>query len=1137
MAISNRDRVQRGFELLAEGLEPFVNEVISAATADGGETYSKSDLAVQLNVIADEQRAEFKDRLSRGEQAIASILREERNKWPHTERYSPEDAAYVLDLIERLLTSVGAPRQAAAAHTEKRNLLQLAQERQTRESVKESTRAAAAVPGMIQGQALKPWTQVLAPHPDVRSNQYVAAEFAADLYEVAYGDAGEEYADPVRFFERTYLTEGLRGLVTMAAKRLSGDGNVDPVINLQTNFGGGKTHSMLALFHLASGRHLTEFPQELHDLIVESGVDWGSLAKVNTAVLVGNKLSATSGADHEGTHVNTLWGELAMRLGGKAAYERIAADDDAGTNPGQRLKDLIAAHSPCVILIDEWVAYARELYGRDDLPAGTFDTQFSFAQTLTEAVKAVPGALLVVSIPASKEIDAGESATSGVGLEVGGLNGREALKRLQHVVRRVAWHWTPASQQESFEIVRRRLFEEPDAEAKTEIAAVARHFVEFYRSKHGEFPRECYEGTYEDRIKACYPIHPELFDRLYKDWSTLDRFQRTRGVLRMMSSVVHSLWQADDSGPLIMPGSIPLQDAKVVSELNQYLDDEWKVIISTDVDGDASVPVRIDNDRKTFGQRRITRRLARTVFFGSAPTLRSEHRGIERQYVWLGVAVPGDTIGNFGSAIDLLAQRTTYFYPETGRYYYSTQPSITRTVQDRAEALRNRPEEVWREITDRLRSTQAAHSGQFRKVHAAPEGTGEVRDWEEARLVLLHPRYPHRRNKDESPALEFAAQCLRQCGSAQRVNVNQLVFLAPDEQRLLELEDAVRDFLAWKGIYEERGEEELNLNPQQVRLAETRRAHADQAVDLRISATYNWLTVPDQPEGDKEYTLKAIRCDGSEDGLAVRASQKLVDAGLFAPVFGTASLRRDLDTDLRRVWERGHVTFGALWGYYRRHPYLTRLRDRSVLEDAVLRVLTEGITWDVEGFALAEGYDEERGAYTGLALPMEGTFGQVTDQTLLVAPERAIAQREQERAAARAREEAARAAAEAVSGTEAFTTSEPGAGVPSTGAGPRPAGPGMPQASLSSLAPEGPAPARHARFFGSYPMDAERIGKDFTKFIEEILPHLRSVPGAEVRLRLEVEAHSPDGYPEDKVRVVTENARTLKFEPYGFEDE
>jgi predicted AAA+ superfamily ATPase len=192
--------------------------------------------------------------------------------------------------------------------------------------------------------------------------------------------------------------------------------------------------------------------------------------------------------------------------------------------------------------------------------------------------------LLLVSIPASdvRQEAGGRDASD---LEIGGEHGRQALVRLQNVVGRNAYEWRPASSQESFEIVRRRLFNDPDGEARTKIAATAKTFLQFYVRHPGEFPRETLDGSYEARMRAAFPIHPELFERLYADWSSLDRFQRTRGVLRLMSAVVHTLDKAGDQSPLIMPGSVPLDAIGVRDEIAKYLDDNWKPIVDTDIDG------------------------------------------------------------------------------------------------------------------------------------------------------------------------------------------------------------------------------------------------------------------------------------------------------------------------------------------------------------------------------------------------------------------------------------------------------------------------------------------------------------------------------------------------------------------------
>jgi len=1124
MALSNRDRIGRGLELLAAGLEPFVDMMMTMATPGDRDwveiiqardaakhgvnrTYDKSDVRFLLRVITEEWRV-FKDRLSRIEQNFASELREVGNKWAHTKPFSGDDTYRALDTMERLLIAVGAMDRADEVRK-----IRLDHQRSLYES--EARRAAQSVTSLptIEANGLKPWREIITPHPDVQAGKLDAAEFAADLHTVSTGEnTSEEYAQPVQFFRRTYLTEGMRDLLQRAVARIGGDMNATPVWNLQTNFGGGKTHSMLALWHLFSGTPLHEFPQEVVDLL--QGTDTSVIGRpVNRVALVGNHLDPRSGRRHEdGTHTHTLWGELAWQLGGRDAYEIVRESDEAATNPGDALRRLIAAYSPCLILIDEWVAYARQLYGREDLPAGTFDTQFTFAQTLTEVVKSVPGALLVVSIPASSHAKAkGEEkdepeSTLGDDLEVGGVNGRAALNRLQNVIRRVARQWQPARAHESFEIVRRRLFEEPDAKAKAEIAAIAREFWKFYNTHKGEFPSECSEVAYEKRIIDAYPIHPELFDRLYEDWSTLDRFQRTRGVLRLMSTVIHKLWIGQDASPLIMPSSVPLNDAAVVSELSQYLQDNWKAVIEVDIDGETATPVQIDKERAVFGKRALTRRLARTLFLGAAPTLTKPHKGIERQHIWLGVAIPGDVVGNFGSALHVLTDRATFLYVDGARYWYDTQASVTRTARDYAERLHE--EDVWQEILRRLRTKELRARGDFAAVHVTDD-SADVPDTGEARLVILHPRAIHTKGDSESPARQLAQRILDTRGSSQRINRNMVVFLAGDARRMEELAEAVREYLAWEHINGRR--EELDLSLQQIKQVVTRLRNADQAVEERIRQTYYWAFVPEQAPGGP-ITWQVEKAESGGERLAERVSARLRQRDALRVIQGASVIRGNLDRELASVWERGYITVEELWGYYCRYPYLPRLRDRSVLDRGIEAGLDE-IDWERTGFALATGYDGKR--FEGLTLVGE-RFGQITDRTLLVRPDLALAQREAERPVAPSDDSGETNEVEGGGGTELVDGQ--------TGGG-----------TITPPPPPPPAP-KNVRFFGVVTLNPELPQKSFTKIYQELVQHLSAVEGAEVRISVEISAKRAEGFPEDKVRIVSENARVLKFESFGFED-
>jgi predicted AAA+ superfamily ATPase len=1047
----------------------------------------KTDPRLLLQVIGENSRA-FRASLSKTELAFAQEIRETAHKVAHYDHqaFSDADTSRALDTIMRLLRAAGAVAEAGEVEKLLFDHQRAAFEKETKRAVRQST----ALPA-VEGMGLKPWREVIAPHPDVATGRFNASQFAANLYRVAHDEDTGEYGDPIEFFQRTYLTEGLRDLITRAVRRVSGDENAAPVINLQTNFGGGKTHSMLALYHLFSGRPLSAYPQDLQELL--EGQDLAKLGKqVRRVTLVGNHISPGEGiTEADGTHVKTLWGELAWQLGGKAAYQSIAEADRTATNPGSALTELIAAYSPCVILIDEWVAYARELF-RGDLPAGSFDTQFTFAQLLTESVASVPGALLVVSIPASD-------------IEVGGTHGQEALSRLQNIVRRVADQWRPASAQESFEIVRRRLFQDPSGAARTDIAAVARRFTQFYAEHRREFPSHVAEAEYERRIRDCYPLHPELFDRLYDDWSTLERFQRTRGVLRLMSTVIYSLWRANDAYPLIMPATIPLSEPRVFDDLTQYLEDSWKAVIDADVDGPGALPTRIDHDRPVFGQRALTQRLARTIFFGSAATLRTAHKGIDQHRIWLGTTVPGDAIGHFASSLHMLADQATYLYSDAARYWYDTQPSVARAAKDEADRLRDRPEEVWAEIIDRLARNSQKGRGAFAAVTVAPEGTGDIPDTDEARLVVLHPAQTFQRNGQDSKAQVFAREALSSRGSAQRRHRNELIFLAPDARRMEELEGAVREHLAWKHIVERA--RALDLAPTQVELATTRRDAASTVVDQRVFTSYIWVIFPDQPNAGRPMEITEVKAENQATTLAERVSERLHREGQLAAVHSVLAIHQQLAGPLKDLWQRGYVSVGELWDLYSTYPYLPRLRDRSVLEDAVREVLN-AITWEQEGFALATGRDEGTGVFTGLAIPHHDTwFGPITDAVLLVRPDIALAQ------------QAAHVPPVSPSGGTvggATGTGETGLGV-GTGDGPE------------------PRSRAKTRYFGVFRVDAEKYGRDLTRLQQEILPHLADPEQGEVTITVEIEATWPDGFTEDKIRILTENARVLKFVQSEFE--
>ena len=1111
MALSNRDRVGKMFELLAPALDDYISSVIGAIDpalgaewiklieardGESGRTYDPLDPSAQLRMLTDTSITThvrprwypFSDTLGRIGEAFATELKNVRNTWAHNGSFTDDDAYRILDTAERLVGLINVGGSVADDLKAIRlNLRRVTADKDDKKVLKAGVDNPEAV-------GLKPWREVLQPHDDVATGNFHASEFAADLYKVATGgEVDADYADPVEFFKRTYLTEGLSDLIGRAVRRCSGNDNASPVINLQTNFGGGKTHSMLSLWHIAAGLPVGEFPQETQELLLASGYQG---TKVNRVAIVGNHFSPSGVIKHDGTQVNTIWGELAWQLGGAEAFALVAKADHDRTHPGDALHDLLKTYAPAVILIDEWVAYARSLVGRDDLAGGTFDDQFTFAQSLTEACKGTSGVLLAISIPASESGDDAEIAV-GNAEEVGGANGLEALKRLQNVVRRVADQWRPASSDEAYHIVKQRLFKQADAAALASIGATAKAYVEMYRKYTDDFPRGAREAAYEDRIKRTYPIHPELFDTLYEEWSSLERFQRTRGVLRLMSTVIHALWTGEDASPLIMPGSIPLATANVNAELTQYLQDSWKTIIDADVDGPNSEPGRIDTEKPVFGQRALTKRLARTVFFGAAPTIApgSMHKGIGTQRVFLGTAVPGDVPGNFHASLTQLGDRATYFYSGSGKYWYDLQPNITRAAKDQAERLHK--EDVWSEIVKRLQG-QARTRGDFAGVHVCPEVNADIPDTDEARLVILHPKVAHKRGTD-SVAKDFAQKATEQRGTANRTHRNALVYLAADEARLGELDTATRDYLGWSHVLA--NEADLDLTHNQKNQAAQRQKQADSTVTSRLLQSFTWALVPAQPDAGAPFMIRETKVEGQSESLADRVSRRLGNDGELSTRQAAATIRFAINK-VPQIWKDGHVALGALWGLYSQYPYMPRLRDRRVLDEGIVDM---PMIWQTDAFALATGYDEAAGRYIGLWTPQDRSAAPAaTDSLLLVRPDIAVKQRD----------------AETPAPTDA------------PGDQPSDTSPTIPATRKIGIA----FPNAKTRFYGVKTLNADKIALDFKNIAEEVIAHLRSDINTSLTVRIEIEATDTTGFDDGKVRTVSENAHNLKFDQSGFEE-
>jgi predicted AAA+ superfamily ATPase len=943
---------------------------------------------------------------------------------------------------------------------------------------------------------LKPWREIAVPHEDVLKGTFQQAEFAADLSRVHDGTATPEYQNATLFFQRTFITEGMRLLLDSVVKRLAGKGG-DPVIQLQTAFGGGKTHTMLAVYHLAKGEAVASDLPGIPAILDTAGVT--ELPRARVAVLDGIKSSPNQPTVRDGHACRTLWGDLAWQLGKAEGYALVADADASGTSPGKAvIESLLSRYAPCVILIDELVAYVRQFEEGKALTGGTFDSNLSFIQALTEALKAVPTAVLLASLPESDK-------------EAGSQRGVKALASLAHYFGRIQALWKPVATEEAFEIVRRRLFTSINDKLAAE--SVCRAFADFYTANGTDFPHETQESRYFERLMHAYPIHPEVFDRLYEDWSSLDNFQRTRGVLKLMAKVIHRLWKDNDKDPLIMPGSFPLQDADTRNEVIYYLPQGWDPVVERDVDGERAETTEIENRDTRLGAVQACRRSARAIFLGSAPSTSNQMvRGLELERVVLGVAQPGQQVGVYRDALRRLGDRLHYLNSGNNRFWFDTRPNLRREMEERKRRFQDK-EDVFPAIRDRVQRSFA--SGVFGGTHVFTASSDIPDDWQ-LRLVVLPPDAAFSRSGgvgNHSLAIDRANVILKNRGDQPRFKQNRLIFLAADYDSVSRLKDQVRSTLAWQSIVNDIKEMKLNLDQFQSRQASKSLDDASEALRRMIRETYKWLLAPMQearPAGVKNAGLSEIQWEhfpvnpGAQN-LSQEIERVLKENELLITEWAPIHLAALLKT---WFWKDGVREANALnvWQQSCQQLYLPRLRDDTVFQST----LAAGSD-SRDFFGFAQGKDEDR--YLGF------TYGKRTSpffdsSLILIEAVTAAGFAEAQRAA----EEAARPKP-----SDAPATATTGSRVEDSAKSTYPTGGGAAQATKK-------------HFFGSIELDAIQAKKQFADLVDEVVLQFTSRPGVKVRIAIEIQAEAATGFDDGLQRAVKENCNVLRFKNAEFEE-
>jgi len=945
---------------------------------------------------------------------------------------------------------------------------------------------------------MKPWREIAIPHSDVLKGTFQQAEFAVDLTAVQRGTAPEIYRNASAFFARTYITEGMRLLLTMVAQRLAGKGG-EPVIQLQTAFGGGKTHTMLAVLHLATRScHLTELPG------ISSVLDQANLSdvpKARVAVLDGNARGPGSPKKIGKTEIKTLWGELAWQLGGNDAFDMISSSDDVGTSPGSELlAELLQKYSPCVILVDELVAYVRQFPADGRISGGSFESNISFIQALTEAVKQVPTAVMLASLPES-EIEAGQNL------------GVSTLRALEKIFGRVQAIWRPVATEEGFEIVRRRLFETIGNENGK--ISVCRAFADAYVKDANKFPVETQQERYFDRLCQAYPIHPELFDRLYQDWSTIDGFQRTRGVLKLMAKVIHRLWRMNNQDLMILPGSLPLDDNDVRNELAIHLTPGWHPIVESEIDGENSEAAKIENMETRFGQYQAVRRVTRTLFLGTAPASIATTqgvRGLDSAQILLGCCQPSQSTSVYSDALKRVSDRFTYLNisSEIGgdntRYWFDTRANLRREMEDRKRRIDEKTDVV-KKIEDCARKIFNG-TRLFDGVHIFTPHS-DVPDDSSLRLVLLHPSIPF--NSTLPLATDSAIHAfIKNHGTQPRHRGNRLVFVAADAAVLDRLKDGVRTALAWESIVDDIASGRLNIDLAQKNQAEKFAQNAFETLPGVTRECFRWILCPMQEDPtETQVTIESFKLGTTGGSAAGELERVCRENELVIETWAPIHLREQLRN---LYWKADKQASRAkdFWDDSHKYIYLPRLRSRDTFAAVIKAGSRNG-----DFFGTAYGYSADK--YDSFNLGAEVDFD---DSVLLIEPSHAkeYATRLENQAAARAApsQNPFREIELSPQTQDASVTSN---GVVNIG-------------EVSQTIARGTIPAQEPRatkFLGTIEIQAPMAKRELTSVADEVIALLVKDAHAKVKITLDIDVEFQNGANETLKRSVNENARTLRF--------
>ncbi len=936
----NQDALYQALNIYRDAMRPFIFRNLKTAQGLAPEDYFQNEADIDIGNFPYLFRRYWNDAFEqrfdpdRDVRSAVGLIAEALNKVSHpgADDLSSEYALSRLYDIADILGQINAPEQKQEIEAIRGKLL--TNTAPTPEQKPKLPRRKAA--------DLTPWRDVIHPNTDVIEGNFRKSEFAADLQKVFEGRTQtDEYGKTEIFFNQTYITPGLKELLINTLKRLGGKGG-NPVIQLKTGFGGGKTHSLIALYHLVTGINiLRELPatgeyarlqKEIEDIFQEAEWDADTPFNTNVSVLVGTYLSITDTDEtQQGNPLNTLWGRMADQLGGQDAYNIVREAALQGTAPGGKQLDALFEHvGPSVILIDELVAYVRNVQGV------TQESIYTFFQALTESVNRSQNVTLVATLPEGH-------------VQAGGEGGMTVLGTLESILERIDAVSIPLEVDNAFEVVRRRLFGSLIDETERDLTCEA--FRKMYQNSRREYPENASEQDYLQRMKDCYPIHPEIFDRLFQDWTAMPGFQRTRGVLRMMATCISRLYQEQDQSLLIMPANLTLDDPTLADEFTRLLaraGGNWDPVVQ-EIDSHGSRTDQIDKGSQVFIEvGSAARRIARTVFLGSAPT--GALKGVTTRQIHLGAVEPGQGVSVYNDALSRMTNNLYFLYNLDDRYYFHTQENLNKVAIDRAEEYTE--DDIYAEIVERLKRA----IGRDPSVQVCPTSPNSVQDSETLQYVILPPHVSlPSREKEDNAAHKTASNILKYSthNEQHRTFRNTLLFIAAKRDDIRTLRNFVKNYLAWNSIMNGDVLHSALTNLEGERLDQTRvnLEAAEDAVSTALFKAYRWALAPSQADPQKdEYDFSTTDIKPEDAKIVKNLRDKFVEDDAVITKIAPDILAGKLQ---QYVWSsdtyQDHIQIDRLWELMAQNVYMPRLKDRNTLAACI----KEGIAAGTFGYARA----------------------------------------------------------------------------------------------------------------------------------------------------------------------------------------